>query len=194
MTPKLVDTDQRKREIIEATIFVLSEKGIKDIRITDIAKKLDLGKSTIYEYFKNKDDLLKQSFEFFLQELYIPEANEKYSFLEELNYILDRYLKHTDQELKQFNVIIDIFFASIKGDFKEFDFVFNDYINYMVEKIKKDQQAGLIRKEVNPQAAVSWIGATLDGLGIQLIMRDEFNGEEIFSSFLEAVELYLKNK
>ncbi|RCW57387.1 TetR/AcrR family transcriptional regulator [Halanaerobium sp. ST460_2HS_T2] len=194
MTPKLVDTDQRKREIIEATIFVLSEKGIKDIRITDIAKKLDLGKSTIYEYFKNKDDLLKQSFEFFLQELYIPEANEKYSFLEELNYILDRYLKHTDQELKQFNVIIDIFFASIKGDFKEFDFVFNDYINYMVEKIKKDQQAGLIRKEVNPQAAVSWIGATLDGLGIQLIMRDEFNGEEIFSSFLEAVEVYLKNK
>jgi len=192
MSPKLVDTDQRKREIIEATILVLSEKGIKDIRITDIAKKLDLGKSTIYEYFENKDHLLEQSFEFFLQELYIPEKNEKYTFLDELQYILDRYSKHTEEELKQFNVIIDIFFSSIKGDFSGFDFFFNKYIDYLAEKIKKDQKEGLIRKDINPQAVVSWIGATLDGLGIQLMIRDEFDSEEIFSSFFDAVELYLK--
>lgn len=55
-------------------------------------------------------------------------------------------------------MIIDIFFSSIKGDFKELNFIFDDYINYLVEKIKKDQQEGRLRKDINPQAVVSWIG------------------------------------
>lgn len=191
MAPKLVDTDQKKREIIEATILVLSEKGVKDIRIVDIAEKLDMGKSTIYEYFTNKDELLKQTFEFFLQELYIPEKNEDFTFIEELKYVMSRFADHTEEEKKLFSVSIDIFFSSIKGDFKQLDAVYQDFIGYMVDKIKEDQQAGLIRENINPEAVVSWIGGTLDGLGIQLLVRNNFKSEEVFSSFLEAVERYL---
>lgn len=54
--------------------------------------------------------------------------------------------------------MMDIFFMSIKGDFTLLDAVYQDYIDYMVEKIKKDQAAGLIREEIDPEAVVSWIG------------------------------------
>lgn len=191
MTPKLVDADQKKREIIEAVILVLSEKGIKDIRIIDVAERLGIGKSTIYEYFSNKEELLKQTFEFFLQEFYIPERNEEFTFMEELKYILDIYTKHTEEERKLLSVMMDVFFASIKGDFFQLDLVYQDYIDYMVDKIKKDQAVGLIREDINPEAVVSWIGGTLDGLGILILVRSKFPTEQIYASFLEAVEKYL---
>lgn len=52
----------RKDQIIEAVILKIQEEGFStDITMTEIAKSVDIGKSTIYEYFKSKDDVLKSA-------------------------------------------------------------------------------------------------------------------------------------
>jgi AcrR family transcriptional regulator len=52
----------RKDQIIEAVIHKIQEEGFStDITMTEIAKNVDIGKSTIYEYFKNKDEVLKNA-------------------------------------------------------------------------------------------------------------------------------------
>jgi AcrR family transcriptional regulator len=49
----------RKNEILQTLIDIFKEQGINDdFTMSEIASKLDIGKSTIYEYFKTKDDLL----------------------------------------------------------------------------------------------------------------------------------------
>ena len=49
----------RKNEILETLIEIFKDQGISDdFTMSEIANKLDIGKSTIYEYFKTKDDLL----------------------------------------------------------------------------------------------------------------------------------------
>ncbi len=52
----------RKDEILEAVITQFQGEGFSgNLTISEIAKKVDIGKSTIYEYFKTKDDVFKEA-------------------------------------------------------------------------------------------------------------------------------------
>lgn len=49
----------RRNEILEAVIDIFKDQGINDeFTMSELASKLDIGKSTIYEYFKTKDEIL----------------------------------------------------------------------------------------------------------------------------------------
>ncbi len=54
-----------KREAILQTVLtcLLGEGGEEKLTISNVAKKLDIGKSTVYEYFENKEELVKGALE-----------------------------------------------------------------------------------------------------------------------------------
>ena len=45
---------------MDSAIALFVEKGVEQTKIVDISKKAEIGKSTFYEYFKNKADLVCQ--------------------------------------------------------------------------------------------------------------------------------------
>ena len=45
-------------EIMDAAVKIISEKGFKNTTTKEIAIKADVAEGTIYNYFKNKDDIL----------------------------------------------------------------------------------------------------------------------------------------
>ena len=52
----------RRNEILDAVISKFQEEGFStDLTISQIANIVDIGKSTIYEYFKTKDDVFKEA-------------------------------------------------------------------------------------------------------------------------------------
>jgi AcrR family transcriptional regulator len=53
-----VTTNIKRQKILNAAQEIISEKGLKDSTITEIARKADVVDSIIYHYFKNKEDLL----------------------------------------------------------------------------------------------------------------------------------------
>ncbi|MBM7624107.1 TetR/AcrR family transcriptional regulator [Sporohalobacter salinus] len=192
MAPKLVNVDQKKQKIIEGTLAALAKKELNQLKIADIADELDMGQSTIYEYFKNKDELIKEALEYFLQQLHVPEENESLTALEELKRLLKQVEKQVKaNKLNEINLLIDLFYQGIKGDFNQLEEVYKDYLDYMEARIAEDQKRGLIREDINPQALASWVGAVVDGLGLQILLRSEgFDIDEVLGSFIEAVEIY----
>lgn len=49
----------RRVEILDAVLDIFKVKGVSSsFTMTELASKLDIGKSTIYEYFDNKEDIL----------------------------------------------------------------------------------------------------------------------------------------
>ena len=53
-----------KRSLItEAAVDVFAEKGFRQARVSDIARKAGVADGTIYLYFKNKEDILLSIFE-----------------------------------------------------------------------------------------------------------------------------------
>jgi AcrR family transcriptional regulator len=51
-------TKARRRQILEAALTVFSSKGFGQATIADIANEADVGIGTIYNYYKDKHDLL----------------------------------------------------------------------------------------------------------------------------------------
>lgn len=52
----------RKLEILDALIDILNTKGLDaNFSISELAQKVDIGKSTIYEYFDTKDEILSEA-------------------------------------------------------------------------------------------------------------------------------------
>ncbi len=63
----------RKKQILDCAKKIFSEKGFYDTQVDDIIKMARIGKGTIYQYFRNKDDVFLTLLEVFAQEW------EKYS-------------------------------------------------------------------------------------------------------------------
>jgi len=49
--------EKRKNQILDAATLIFSEKGFSKANTDEIAKKANLGKGTLYRYFKNKKDI-----------------------------------------------------------------------------------------------------------------------------------------
>ncbi len=48
----------QRREILEATHSLLAEAGTAEIPLGDVAARVGIGRTTLYEYFRDKDDLI----------------------------------------------------------------------------------------------------------------------------------------
>jgi AcrR family transcriptional regulator len=55
--PKIVDYDQRKREIVSKALEVFTREGYWSSNLSQIADLCGLGRTTIYKYFRNKDEI-----------------------------------------------------------------------------------------------------------------------------------------
>lgn len=51
-----------KQKILEITLGLISDRGPDAVSMREIAKELNITKPVLYYYFKNKNDLIKQSF------------------------------------------------------------------------------------------------------------------------------------
>ena len=60
---------KNKRELILTSVLELfREHGMNGLKISAIARKADIGKGTIYEYFRSKEDLFIGAFEYGLEQ------------------------------------------------------------------------------------------------------------------------------
>ena len=56
---------KKKEQIIEAAARVFARSGYSNAVVADIALQANIGKGTVYEYFKSKEDLFFAVFEWF---------------------------------------------------------------------------------------------------------------------------------
>jgi len=64
----IVDKVQKKHDIALSCKQLVIDNGIKNLTISKIAKTAGVGKGTLYDYFKNKEDLVFEIVNILLQE------------------------------------------------------------------------------------------------------------------------------
>jgi AcrR family transcriptional regulator len=52
------DLEHRRREIFSASVHLFLEKGFQETSMREIAAAAGMGKSSVYDYFKTKDEIL----------------------------------------------------------------------------------------------------------------------------------------
>lgn len=58
--PKIVDYEEKRQEIVQNAIDVFCERGYYDTTFAHIAKACGMARTTLYQYFDNKDEIFTQ--------------------------------------------------------------------------------------------------------------------------------------
>ena len=154
----------RKDEILGAVISKIQEEGFStDLTISQIAKKVDIGKSTIYEYFKTKDDIFKEA----LLKISSDSINaiisvdniESMSFEEAFKVQFKKILEVSYKSRLIYQVFSKDFIhrmpSSIKEDLKQRISGTRETIeNRFMMIFIKGTEEGLLRKNINPSKSL----------------------------------------
>ncbi|MFC1565124.1 TetR/AcrR family transcriptional regulator [candidate division KSB1 bacterium] len=207
MAPKIIDKEVRKKEILKAAMKVAAAKGIKNVRIDEIAEAAGVGKGTVYEYFKSKEEIFGASLVEFMR--HIDEIMARKMFkavtpqdrLKAMLYAWEEACEHEDSELM--NLMIDVWAEGIRRDNKELLKIFDMKAIYeqyreMVSAILNDGiNQGIFRKTDVLTVAGLFI-ATFDGIMIQWLLDRENvdlkkTSEVLYDTLMEGI-IYRQDK
>ena len=58
---KIIGKEAKRQEVMNAALSLFLEKGFKSVTAREITEKAGISKGSLYDYFKNKDDLFYQT-------------------------------------------------------------------------------------------------------------------------------------
>jgi TetR/AcrR family fatty acid metabolism transcriptional regulator len=160
------------QRILDAAISVFAEQGFFQSTIAQIAKEAGVADGTIYLYFKNKDDILVQFYQYKTRQIFerFREAVDKPASAEEKLRCLIRV--HLQEFQKDRNMAI-VYQAETHQNrplgtelIKEMSKMYRDLISEIVElgqeegSIRRDLYMGLVKRFINgavDEVINSWI-------------------------------------
>ena len=148
----IVDKEQKKKDIALATKALILSKGISNITISQIAKAAGIGKGTVYEYFKNKDEIVFELVEILMQEhnkQKEAQLNKLISTREKVKKFFDFFYVDEDQELREiYKQFTAIALSSTNEDMLDFQtqcyFLYEEWMEAII-------QEGIEKKELKAE-------------------------------------------
>lgn len=166
----------KKQAIIRAAIEVFSKGNFRSSSISEIARRANVAEGTIYQYFKNKEDLffsipVEKTKEFSKElELHLEgisgASNKVKKFVWYYLYFFKTNFKYTRMLMLEMRVSKN--FAKTKA-YKSF----RPFTNMILEIIKEGQREGVFREDVNIYIIRQLILGILEHIVTRWLLKDE---------------------
>jgi len=181
--PKVVDKEQKSEEIARAALRVFRELGYHRTRMADIAREACVGKGTLYEYFRDKADILRRAFDdyFTAFKAGAMEALQRAAGpSERLLALVDFALSHTQEWEDHCAVYVDYFGAARTGGGDLFSLanIYAEVRGLLAPLIEEGQAAGEIAADLEPGATAQLLLSIFEGLVLYRIFEQEHGGAE----------------
>lgn len=168
MTRIRKSTEVRKKEIVDAVRKLIIKHGSEHVSIRNIAKEVSFSEAAIYRHFKGKGEVL----EFLAKDIIRGLINDidtvdKNIFKgdDSLDFILKRHLSAIEQRKGiSFQVIAEIISFGDKKINRQVTEGINEYITHLEKFFSKGVEIGLIRKDINLEAASIGLFGMIQGL------------------------------
>lgn len=163
--------EQRKKAILEAALTVFAQRGYMASTIDQVAAAAEISKGLVYNYFNSKEDLLKEIFNYIMQEtdeLWI--LPEDATPAEKLKILLDGTFSYLEDHPKIMRLMTQLAMQP-------------DAVNDLKEVIDAAQLGKFMMMEPmlaemgydNPREETYFLGALLDGISLGwMIMGDAY--------------------
>ncbi|BBO92376.1 TetR/AcrR family transcriptional regulator [Desulfosarcina ovata] len=170
---KKKNTDKYQR-ILDAAIKVFAEQGFFQSTIAQIAKAAGVADGTIYLYFKNKDDILVQFYQYKTRQIFErfrDVVNRSKTAEEKLRCLIRVHLQEFQKDRNMaivYQAETHQYYRRNDENLKEMSKMYRDIISEVVElgqeegAIRKDLYMGLVKRFINgavDEVINSWIHA-----------------------------------
>ncbi len=171
--------DQRRGQMLQAALEVISERGFADTRIADIAERIGISPALVIYYFKTKEKLLTDAIRHYEDSWYaegkrrmdrLPTAADRIEEFVAMNLLPD-----PDPELESANWKLWLDFwaqaarnADVAGVRQKSD---ERWRHVIVSLVVAGQEAGEFA-DIDPHPFSIFLSALLDGLTVQIALDD----------------------
>ena len=197
---RLVASENQKKakhnQILHAAVQVFSEKGYNGAVVADIAERAGIGKGTIYEYFRSKEELFFSVFELYWEETWDAAAVSISaiggSATERLGALSDTMMAQWVELEDIFAIVMEFWAASSNSQLRHrFRQAFRDayaQIRGIVSSlIQNGIERGEFRPDVNTESVAAALVGTWDALLLQAWFDDTFDPVVTAKDFLKVV-------
>ena len=190
---KRVEKNDKYQQILEAAIKVFARQGFHQSTVAQIAKEAGVADGTIYLYFKNKNDILVQFFNYKTKQVFDSfrtEVARADSSLDKLRFLIRRHLKEF-QGNREMAVVYQVETHQnsrlAETQIREMSKMYRDLISEIVEQ---GQQEGTIRRDLYVGLVKRFIiGAVDEVINTWLHSDGEY---DLVSMADPLVELFIK--
>lgn len=180
--PKVVDKEAKKMEIINCAMRVFAQKGFAKTKMADVAEAANIGKGTIYEYFKSKDEIFSFVYAHFMDVVETTVAKAIFKLTDPVERLEKMFSAWADMvalhQLDSIEIMLDFWAEAIrKKDSAELDIirldkVYDDFRKIVQSILDEGIRMGKFKKIDTFYTASLLIGA-LDGIMLQWILAKD---------------------
>lgn len=188
-------SDKRLR-IIESAVVVFSRKGFHSAKVEEIADRAEVGKGTVYEYFKNKKELFLEMM-LYIHQKYEDIADRQLSGTKTFACRLQELFQVAIQFLHQHKEMALILMADHPPVDEDANRLIREKKRQQVAKVSKMVENAVERKEIRPvnsKAAAHLILGSLAMVGSQVVLDEDGTGsEKLEQDVIDIIMHGLKN-
>ena len=166
----------KKKTILTSAIKIIGDKGYQNATIAEIAKDAGIGDATIYEYFKNKEDLLLSIPVEVTKEL-IPQINEHMmgikGALNKLRKFIWWWLNYIEKNPGYGSIVLLELKTSKTYVSNEAYQAARNFYQIILDIIKEGQEEETIKREINPYLARSLCVGAMEHIIIRWLLKDK---------------------
>jgi AcrR family transcriptional regulator len=176
--PKIVDHDERRREILEATWRVIAQYGIEAATVREIAREAGYSNGVLSHYFTNKEEILISAHKLAFQRVYerAAAANEGVFGLEAMRTALYEALPFDEE--RRIEAVLDVSFwsqALVNDRLNRVRFEsIRDGREWWAGMLLEGRERGQITTEIADSVICDEIQALIDGISVEAVMYPDY--------------------
>ena len=175
-----------KDRIIEEAIRSFMKFGIRHVTMDDIANNLAISKRTLYEVFKDKNELILTCMQYLTQ---LQEERNALIQAESTN-VIDMMVRNMFEGIEAINKINPVFFYDLKKYYPQvWDQKHREHrekgMNHIHTQLRKGVNEGLFRKDIDIKIVAKLFHEQMNMIGDdQIFPKDEYNFADLFKNLV----------
>ena len=170
----------RHQEILEAASRVITDRGLGETRISDIAERCGVSPGLILYYFESKDRLLVEALTYANDKYYLAQARD----LRRLTTARERFERLVDlsvpgllpdfERLEEWALWIEIWVRALRDPAlaKEAEVLDRRWRQSIADIVRSGRETGEFPDGADADEIGTQLGSLIDGMAIQVLMND----------------------
>lgn len=179
--PKVVDYEVRRKEILENASEVFAVKGYEKTKLADISEKCGIGRTTLYQYFKNKEDIFyytaTEAFKQIEEKVESIVEDESLTFLEKLKKLVFELTNECEHNF-MFVLLVEVW-VILKRENNDRMEKINQYNKDLIDIINKLISDGIEAKELKAVDSESMADILFSFIQTSLIQPSSGNNNDV---------------
>jgi len=196
MSPIASDKTNKRERILAAAKSVFAEKGFAGTAVADIATRAEIGKGTVYEYYKSKEDLFFAVFEWFIEQgaaaAKVEIAVLGQSVSERLAALSASIINQWAELKGEFTLVMEFWAASSSSQGRDrfrqaFRNLYGRYRSIVAALLREGMARGEYRGDLASESIAAALVGAWDAMFLQAWFDDDFDLYRVSRDFTELL-------